>query len=94
MKIKLEFAGILLGIVSTTVYLLVLNIPNVPRYIFELFRGGEIVAQTLGIFMMLGLMSIIFFFFNIIFKRTYLWWLRLLLIFIFLFLLGRLSSQM
>ncbi|KDM93498.1 hypothetical protein [Photobacterium galatheae] len=75
---KIEVAGLTLGLSGVGILLTVIFFwERIPDEIRQYFYGGEPGVFITGVLVVVGLFSILLFIANLIFKRFYLWWLRL-----------------
>lgn len=77
MKLKLEIITLILGLLSSALWLaIILSWREIPVEIRELFRGGNIGAIILSVLIIGGFVGIILFIINLLKSQYKLWWLR------------------
>jgi len=77
--LKTEIIGLVIGLIATGVALFeVFFAYSFSDQARSLFLGGQPLAIVLGVCIVIGMMSFLFFIINLLFKRFIFWWLRLL----------------
>lgn len=94
MKFKLEIMMLSLGLLGSTLSISIIFMwHEIPVELRELFRGGNLGAQILGLFVFSGFIGLLLFISNLIKSQLKLWWLRSIGFICFIFLTATVGNN-
>ena len=92
--LKIETFGLCIGLISAVVSSIGISFwSSFSEETHKLFYGGEPGAIIVGILIVIGVISSLFFVINLFFKRFSLWWLRLLGFLLFYFAIATIGAS-